>query len=286
MTDDQEFRGLTRQEFDSVMKRATELALSDPSAGEGALDETEVFRIAREVGIPDAHVRRALVEVRSAEVPVTVVDRWYGTASVSASRVVLGQREDVAEIMDEFLVSGHLLQPVRRGSEVLLYRPAVDWLSNFARAGASMSERVFWAGSKEFEVRLRQVDNEQVMVDLTVDPGIRSDYVTGGLIGAAAGGGGAGFGVGMLVAYLTALPVLVVPTAIVTAGAIASGVVWATGRASKRKREEVKQELEGVLDALERGDQLNPPPASWRRWVKRQAARFKVELFGRGSEGE
>jgi hypothetical protein len=28
--------------------------------------------------------------------------------------------------------------------------------------------------------------------------------------------------------------------------------------------------VEGVLDALETGMSLEPPPASWRRWVKRQ----------------
>jgi hypothetical protein len=41
------------------------------------------------------------------------------------------------------------------------------------------------------------------------------------------------------------------------------------GRNHRRKVEEVKMEVEAVLDALEAGGSLEPPPASWRRWVKR-----------------
>jgi hypothetical protein len=286
MSDEHKSRALTRQEFDRVMKRATELAMADPAAGEGELDEAEVFRIAREVGISDEHVRRALVDVRSSDVPVTVLDRWYGNAHIASSRVISGSSEGVAEILDEFLVGGHLLQPVRRGNEVLLYKPAVDWLSNFARAGASMSERVYWAGAKEFEVKLRQIDDDNVMVELNVDPGIRGDLVAGGVVGGIAGGGAVGFGVAALVGTLGASTAMILAAATPAGGIVAGLVAWATGRAAKKKRNEVRQELEGVLDALERGDQLTPPPASWRRWVKRQADRFKVELLGGTSKSE
>jgi hypothetical protein len=286
MTDDGKSRALTRREFDSVMKRASELAMSDPAAGEGLLDEAEVFRIAREVGIPDAHVRRALVDVRSADVPVTMVDRWFGNADICVSRIVSGQREQIADTLDEFLVVGHLLQPIRRGNEVLLYRPAVGWLSSFARAGASMSEKAYWASAKEFKVQLRQVDDENLVVEFIVDPGIRGELVVGGIVGGVVAGGGVGFGLGVLLSSLAVAPVLMVSAVVAGAAAVGGGVVWATGWTSKRQRREVKQELEGVLDALERGDQLNPPPASWRRWVKRQADRFKVELFGSGSTSE
>jgi hypothetical protein len=79
---------------------------------------------------------------------------------------------------------------------------------------------------------------------------------------------------------------MIVPVAIVGGSLVAGLIAWATGRSAKKKREEVRQELEGVLDALERGDQLKPPPASWRRWAKRQADRFKVELFGGNSNSE
>ena len=49
-------RSLTRTEFEAVMKRASELAVSDPYDGQSTLDEAEVFRIASEVGLPRKHM--------------------------------------------------------------------------------------------------------------------------------------------------------------------------------------------------------------------------------------
>jgi len=285
MTDERRSRALTREEFESVMKRATELAASDPdSLDESTMDEAELLRIAREVGIPDKHVQRALVEVRSADTPETLVDRWYGTAKVRVSRPVPGKREEIAATLDEYFVAGHLMQPVRRAPDYMLYRPAVDWLSNFARAGASMTVTVYWASSKEFEVRLQEMDGEMTTVEFTVEPGIRGEYISGGIIGGLSAGGATGFVAGI---GLTALGVAtggMLPLAIAVGGLTAGGVAWSTGHAARKKRTHVKQELEGILDALERGDELNPPPASWKRWVKRQADRFKVDLFGSGNE--
>lgn len=279
MTAEDKSRALTRREFESVMKRATELAADDPSGEEGTLDEAEVLRIAREVGIPAAHVHQAMVEVRSADVPATLLDRWFGNAHVRVSRIVPGQRKEIADSLDEFLVGGHLLSPVRKSDEVLLYRQSEDLMSKVVRAGASVSGKANWASSKEFEVRLRQVDDGSVAVELDVDPGIRGESVAGGIIGGIAAGGGVGFGVGMLLSSIAMPPVVVLPVAIAVGGAMASGVAWATGQATKKKRKEVREELEGVLDSLEGGYELNPPPASWRRWISRQADRLKDEFL-------
>ena len=114
--DEAKGRSLTRREFEAVIKRASEFATSDPDGGEGALDEAELFRIAHEVGLPDAHVRRALTEIRTAENPQGVIARWFGYATVRVSRVVPGEKERLRLIIDEFLVAGHLLQPVRQGA--------------------------------------------------------------------------------------------------------------------------------------------------------------------------
>ncbi|MGB1779689.1 MAG: hypothetical protein ACPHQP_09065 [Longimicrobiales bacterium] len=73
-------RSLTRQEFDAVIRRAAELAASDPDAGEGRLSEVELYRIAGEVGLTEHHVRTALSEVRSGEVGGTTLDRIFGPA--------------------------------------------------------------------------------------------------------------------------------------------------------------------------------------------------------------
>lgn len=272
---------LTRREFEAVIKRASELATADPEGGQGVLDEGELFRIAREVGLPDIHVRRALSELRRAEEPRGVVARWFGSVTIHVSRVVGGDREHLRAIMDEFLVAGHLLQPVRRGSDVLLYRPAVDWISNFARAGASLSQTVHWAAAKEVEVRLTEVDGETTLVELVVDPGVRADYTGGAIFGGLGAGTAVGFGTtAMLGSVLAVSPAGLWYLGLVAGGAAALGLARVVSHYSRKRREEVKHELEGILDRLERGEDLSPPPASWRRWVTRQARRFRVELSG------
>lgn len=272
-------KSLSRSEFEAIIKRASELSASAADGGEGSLDEAELFRIGREVGLSAAHVRMALLEVRSAQTGGSLLDAWLGPRHIRASRLVPGTGEGLREILDEFMVAGHLLQPVRQGTDILLYRPAVDWISHFARAGASLSERVYWASAKEVEINLEDVEEGSTLVELAVDPGIRGDYLSGAIIGGAAAGGGVSFGLLLVLGGVLAPPIPLL-VALVSGGIAAVGVAVLTGRASKRRHEEVRQELEGVLDSLERGDDLSPPPASWRRWVQRQAKRFRVDLLG------
>ena len=274
-------RNLTRTEFEAVMKRASELAVSDPYDAQSTLDEAEVFRIASEVGLRHKHVRRALAEMRSNENPTGIIDRWFGAPQVRGSRVVRASKEDLRRTLDEFLVAGNLLEAVRQGTDLLLYRPAVDWISHFARAGASLSRRAHWAAAKEIEIHLEEVDAKTTLIEIRVDPDIRGSYTVGAGFAGLALGGGTAFGVAALVGGVLALPV----TVALMSGGLSAVVIVAvtariTGRYSRRAQEEVQREIEGVLDRLEQGEDLAPPPASWRRWVMDQARRFRVEITG------
>ena len=274
-------RSLTRTEFEAVMKRASELAVSDPYDGQSTLDEAEVFRIASEVGLPHEHVRRALAEMRSNENPTGIIDRWFGAPQVWGSRVVRASKEDLRRTLDEFLVAGNLLEAVRQGTDLLLYRPAVDWISHFARAGASLSRRAHWAAAKEIEIHLEEVDAKTTLIEIRVDPDIRGSYTVGAGFASLALGGGTALGVAALVGGVLALPVTVaLMSGSLSAVAIVTVTARITGRYSRRAREEVQREIEGVLDRLEQGEDLAPPPASWRRWVMDQARRFRVEITG------
>lgn len=182
-------RSLTRTEFEAVMKWASGLAVSDPYDGQSTLDEAEVFRITSEVGLPHKHVRRALAEMRSDENPNGITDRWFGAPQVWGSRVVQASQEDLRRTLDEFLVAGNLLEAVRQGTDLLLYRPAVDWILHFARAGASLSRRAHWASAKEIEIHLEEVDAQSTLIEIRVEPDIRGSYTVGaGLTGLGAGG--------------------------------------------------------------------------------------------------
>lgn len=265
-------RSLTRREFDEVIRRAAELAAREGEARE--LSEAELYRIAGEVGLPEHHVRRALMELRTGQVAVLPsekpLDRVFGPETVRAARVVPGTGADLRRILDEFLVAGQLLQPVRRGERVLQYQPAVDWASQIARAASSTSRRYYVASSKSVDVRLEDTAPDgSTLLEIEVDPGTRGDSLASALLGGVFGGGGAGVLTGIAVAGVAPLALAVAAGAVVAGGATAA-LTWAVGRSHRKKLSEVKAELEGILDRLEMGESLEPPPPSWRRWVKRQ----------------
>ena len=261
-------KGLTRREFDAVISRAAELSSSDAGGGDGELSEAELFRIAGEVGLSSAHVRQALDEVRSDLAFSGRLDRWFGPQFVRAARVVPGNRSELANSLDDFLVGTQLLQSVRRGSEVLMYRPSVDWASQIARAASSQSRKYYIASAKSVEVHLQQLEKGRSHVEIVVDPGTRGDSVGSALVFGGLGGATSGALAGWAVSTLTPVGVAV-GVGIVLGGAVTGGVAHLTGASSKRKLREVKTELEGILDTLELGESLEPPPAAWRRWVKR-----------------
>jgi hypothetical protein len=275
-------RSITRKDFDEVIRRAAEIAASEPESGDSALTEQDLFRIAREVGLEERHVRLALAQVRSS--PPTgrgPVAALFGPSFVVASRVVPGTREALAARIDEFMVAGNLLESVRRTADVLQYRPPVDWVSQIARAAASTSRKYYVASAKRVEIRFEAVDEGRVFVEMEVDPGTRDDYVAGGLIGGIAGGAGSGVGVALAVGALfpVAVGFALAAGVVVGTGAL-GGLSWLTGHYHKRRLLEVRAEMEGILDRLESGESLEPPPSSWRRWVRRHFHGVARDLLG------
>jgi hypothetical protein len=272
-------RGLTRREFDAVIRRAAELASSDPDATEGALTEAELFRIAGEVGLTEGHVRLALSEVRSGVEGGGFVDRVFGPSHVRASRVVPGTPEKLSQSIDEFLVSTQLLQRVRRGTTMLHYRPAVDWASQVARAASFSSRKYFIASARSVEVQLEAVDPDRTLVAFLIDPGTRGNDVGGAVFGGALAAAGAGGAAAFGLAFVAPLA-LAVGLGAVAGGGVWSAIFFGTGTAHKRKLTDVRSEVEGVLDALESGVSLEPPPPAWRKWVKRHFHGVAREILG------
>ncbi|MDC0160372.1 hypothetical protein OAJ07_02860 [Gemmatimonadales bacterium] len=276
---------LSRQQFDSVIRRAAELATADLDAKEGRMSEVELFRIASEVGLRETDVRKALMEVRSSGGGGTTLDRIFGFETVTASRVVSDAKVDLKDRLDDFLVASQLLRPVRRTPDLLVYQPAVDWVSRLARAASFTSQEHYIASAKSVEVRLEKLDDEGVLVELLVDHGNRSVWITqavlgGGVVGAAAGALVTVLG-GIVTGGLITLPSV--------AGFFTCLGVWivvGNGVAQRRKTKiaQVIAEIDGVLDRLETREALEPPPASWRRWVKRHFHGVARD-FSRTAEG-
>ncbi len=261
-------RNLTRRQFDEVMRRASEMASREAESGDGDLAENEIYRIAREVGLGERYVRRALVEVRSEDHDGSWADRLVGPGLVLASRVVEGKVEELAERIDEFLVAGRLLQRVRRSPDFLQYRPSVDWISQLSRAASGTSRKYYIASARSVEVRLRAVDEHRTLIEIEVDPGMRGDYMGGVLAGGGFGGVAAGVGTGVGAAVLVP-EVAAVGAGIVAAGGVFTAIRGLVRRAYRRKWSDVRDEVEGVLDSLEMGERPEPPPKSWRSWVEK-----------------
>lgn len=261
-------RSLNRRQFDEVIRRAAELTAQDTESGSD-LGEEELFRIAREVGLPEQHIRHALSEVRAGAVSGSVLDRFYGPAHIVVSRVVPGSTEEVARNLDEFLVGGRLLHRVRRTPNYLQFRPAVDWISSLARAASATSQRYYVASAKSVEVRLNEAEEGRTLVEFVVDPGIRGDWVAGGVIGGGAGGLVSGVGSGIWLASVGP-DALAIGAGIALAGGLFAVINRMTAAGHKKKWREILAEVEGILDRLQAGEILEPPPASWRRWVERQ----------------
>ena len=123
------------------------------------------------------------------------------------------------------------------------------------------------------------IDDERTLVEFLVDPGTRGDGIGGAVFGGGAAGGTAGALAGVALASAAPL-VLAVGAGVLVGGAIWAGIGYSVGRGHKRKLAEVRTEIEGVLDALERGLSLEPPPSSWRRWVKRHFHGVARDLMG------
>jgi hypothetical protein len=276
-------RGLTRREFDDVIRRATELAASEADSGEGSLDEAELLRIAGEVGLPERHVRKALAEMRTGAIireptPTSSLDRTFGPEILRASRVVAGAPREIADKLDAFLVGGQLLQQVRRTDRMLQYRPAIDWASQVARAASATKGRYYVAASRWVEIRLEPLEEQRTLVEIEVDPGTRQEAASAAAAGIFFGGGGAGAGAAILAASVAPWTL-----ALLAGLGMASGVgslIWrATGERHKKKLKDVLAEIEGILDKLEMGDSLEPPPPAWRQWVKRHFHGVARDLF-------
>lgn len=275
---DQRGTSLTRREFDAVIRRAAELASTDSSEGE--LSETELYRIASDVGLSETHVRRALSEVRSGSASGGLLDRIFGPVFIRVVRDIPGTSAELAEELDRFFLGTQILQVIRRGPRMLQYRPALDWASQLARAASFSSRKYYVASAHSVEVHLDEAEGGKTRVEIVVDPGTRPDAIAG----ATVGGIPMGLVAGALTGFGTAALLPVLPVAIgigvVVGGGTIGGITRVSGSMHKKKLRAVQTEIEGLLDTLEMGETLEPPPPSWRRWVKRHFHGVARDLMG------
>jgi hypothetical protein len=272
-------RGISQRELQLVIRRAAELYTAESDRHE-RLSEAEVLRIADELGLPGKHVRQALYELPRTPQDGGWVDRWYGPPGVVGTRVVPGDPATVLDRLEQYLVTREFLQVLRRQGGRAAFSPADDAISNVARAVRRPPRQWQIARSRRVLVEVRPMVEEESHVRLEIDvDGQRRKAVTSGLVGGALVGlplaAGAFFPVGHMVfdvagdaaAYAAGL----------AAGASAFGASLATGLAVARSRfrariDGARLEIAGLLDRLEGGRTLDPPPAPWLRSLRSRIA--------------
>jgi hypothetical protein len=269
-------RTIARTEFEEVIRRAAELSLRDADADE-QLSEDEVIRIATELGLPAHHVRRALFELPEMSVQPRWYDRYYGQPVLSVARVVPGQAGLTLRRIEDYLVTREYLQVVRRRGENIAMIPADDTISSLARAFFRPGGRHHVARATRVLVSAHALPDEEAHVRFDVD--LSEDRSRAVKSGAGIGiAGGVAVGALAAAAANAFTPLYVQPVAEILAfgGGMAATFAASFSMAAKRFRQRAlaaRLELAGLLDRLEHGQRLEPPPAPWRQ-------RLQQRLFG------
>ena len=262
---------ITRRNLPAVVKRAAELAAAEGDADE-AISEDEVVRIAAELGLSERHVRQAMLEGVQEEHEPTFLDRQFGVTRIMATRAVPMPPDQARRAMEDYLITREYLQVVRRQSAGVSFEPADDVVSKVAR-GFSRSKKHCLAAADGVELVVRELEPGWSHVRLrAVYPDARKVHIGGAAAGAFFLGTPVATAVGVGVGLLASGP-LTDPVAIalgasagmsVLAGAAAG--FWQMARHNFRNwRSRTVNEANGVLDRLEKGDELRPPPAPWLR---------------------
>jgi hypothetical protein len=273
-------KGITRSDLPAVVKRAAELAALEGDAEE-QLPEEEVVRIAAELGLSERHVRQALFEGAQEEQEPTFLDRQLGITRIMATRAVPLNPEQTRHALEDYLVTREYLQIVRRQSVSTSFEPADDVVSKVAR-GFSRSKKHCLAAAQGVELSVRELEPGWTHVRLrAVYPDARKVHIGGAAAGAIFLGGPVAGGVGVAVGALAAgvLPdfaaVALGATTGITVLAGAAAGFWKIARHNFRAwRERTVNEANSVLDRLEKGDELRPPPAPWLRKLQLKLGRL------------
>lgn len=178
-------RRLDRAQLERIMLRAAELQATDRDLADG-LTPDEVVALAKEVGIPEAHVRRALVEERHAPTPpapATLTDQLLGRADLTASRIVSGDPATVQRVLLEWMAKHEVLAVQRSVPGRIVWERQRGLQGALRRSSAALGrgDRTFMlTKASEVSAEIVAVENGWSQVTLTIDArSERGNYLAG-----------------------------------------------------------------------------------------------------------
>jgi hypothetical protein len=270
-------RALARRDLEAVIRRAAELSHSEADAEE-RISADEVVRIASELGLPQHHVLQALNELPTLKAEPSWTQRYFGVPIVTGTRRVPGEAPQTSRRVEDYLTTREYLQIVRRVRDQVLFEPAEDAISSLARGLLRPGSRHHIARARRLLLTVAPLDAASTHVRLEADfTDQRSRYVRAGIGGGAVGGIMLG-ALGAVAVDVTLAPSLAATIGSVLAfgGGVAASVtagIMSAGARFRARLDHAREEIDALLDRVESGGRLDPPPAPWRR-------RLQMRLFG------
>lgn len=242
-------RQLKPGEVEIVLRRAVELsARRREEAGTKPVPEGLLMQIAGAMGIPEADMRRALVDLRSARPvePDSLAKKLYGPARVRAVREISQAPESTQADLENLLRLNQGLK-LRHKTEVSSTWDAGDVLGAVRRA-LDFSDHRALLKVRSVELRVREAGESRTEAYLTADfSNQRGEYLSlGGILGATLALPAAIAGVYDPLYFLLVPPALAAP-----------GLGFRL--AYQKACAEVRRALDHVLDTAEKTPEQEPP---------------------------
>ena len=242
-------RRIDRAALDKIIQRAAELQTSERDIGEG-LTREEVLALGRDVGIPSKYLQQAILEQSSAlqsSEERGVLARVVGPREVWAQRVVLGNPDDVARALVQWMERNELVVIQRQQPGRLTWEPLRGMQAAIRRGTASLD-------TSKPKFMLSRAD----LVAATIAP-LESGYchvmlsatlkeARTGAIGAGVAGGSVGASAAIILAMMSPFALVAVPPLLVGAA-----LGWYGLRRYRPVVERVQLGLERALDFLGAG---------------------------------
>ena len=241
---DNDGKQLKPAEAEIVLRRAAELTARRPegeTSMKGYVSPELLVQAAAAVGIPEADIRRALLDLRSAKAvePDSLPKKLYGTAHLRVVREIEQSAPSVRDDLESVLRLKHGLK-LRDKTEASSMWDAGDVLGTVRRAMDFSDHRTLFK-VRSVELRVREAGAARSQAYLTADfSNQRSEYLSlGGIVGAT-------LAVPLAIAGVyNPLYLLLVPPALAAPGL---GFKLAYNRACA----EIRRVLDFVLDSAER----------------------------------